>query len=283
MKIRMQTKWPLSNPSRATKLERVFDGLGINVSSAGFHDLPQFISAESNNPNILQSYAALIEAKAYTVEYLTDARRKIEIAVKALGDLVATDGRLGMCVHASSTLGRLLDEMGIWNYVAKATLTITFPKASGIGKRYFWAIDERAMTAPHAIVVAPPFGIIDLTVRHQPYADNEAEYLPSTVLADRFEIAAWHAEDLMNKALISELQRRRILVPDFLKKQCPSMWSAMQTIGSPARQLQIEQVQLKYVMTGVGGYSEKLREIEGYAPHGVRPGRILEEMILPKL
>lgn len=278
-----QTKWPLSNSARAGKLERLFAGIGVDASSPGIHDSPAFLAAERENPNILQDLAALVEVRTYSEEYLVQARAKIEVAAMALGNLVAADGSLGACVHASGTLGRLLDELGVWNYVAKATLTMTFPKNSGIGKRYFWAVDELRTTAPHAIVVAPPFGIIDLTIKHQPYTGNEATYLPDTVLASQFKVGSWHAEDLLDTALVHELQRRRILVPDFLKQECPSMWRAMQTISSPARMAQIGTVLLKYVITGVGGFTEKLRDIEGYAPHGMQPGRILDELIAPKL
>lgn len=72
-------------------------------------------------------------------------------------------------------------------------------------------------------------------------------------------------------------------MPDYLKRECPSMWAAMQTIGAPARTVRVNDVQLKYVVTGVGGFTEKLHNIEGYAPHGVHSGRILDEMIVPRL
>jgi len=274
--------WPLSNPGRLTKLERTFAQLGIDVTEPGFHDSPAFLSAERENPNILQDMAAFVESKAYSEDYLAAAREKISISAKILAEQIALDGRLGACVDASATLSRILDALGVWNYVSKATLTMTFPKESRIGKRFFWAFDDLQTAAPHAVVVAPPFGIIDITVKHQPYKGNEAAYLPDLVLADHFDSVPWHAEDLANSEFIRELQRRKIPFPNYIKRYAPSMARAMDILGSPGRLVRTESTQLKYVMTGMGGYTETLEHI-AYTPNGIQPHRILKEMIIPRL
>ena len=39
-------------------------------------------------------------------------------------------------------------------------------------------LDEGSFAAPHATVVAPPFGIVEVTVRHQVYEGTECDDLP---------------------------------------------------------------------------------------------------------
>lgn len=78
----------------------------------------------------------------------------------------------------------MLDRLNIWNYVAKATLTITFGTGSH-EPQYFWVLDEGNFVASHAIVVALPFGVVDVTVKHQPYPPNVAALVPDVVVADQ--------------------------------------------------------------------------------------------------
>ena len=71
----------------------------------------------------------------------------------------------------------VIDRLGVWHYVVKATLTITFVTRSGITDRYFWSFDGGSFAAPHARVVAPSFGIVDVTVRPQVYEGSEGTHL----------------------------------------------------------------------------------------------------------
>lgn len=159
-------KWRLSNLSKEKQLKRAFGNRGIDPSQVAFYDSPIFRAHEDQDPRILNTYAEHVEAKEYSAEYLLSAHKKIEAVAHAVGAAIRRDGRQGACVDASMMIGRMLDRLGVWNYVAKATLTIEFPDRSGIDPIYFPDMDPtRQFAAAHMIVVAPPFGIIDVTFK----------------------------------------------------------------------------------------------------------------------
>ena len=272
--------WPLSNEQEHCRLERAFYTRAIPVDVPGFYDHPNFLTQEQKDPRFLELYARYVEARSYDEEYLSAAIKKIDVAASALNSAIAADGRLGACVDASGMLGRMLDRLGVWNYVAKATLTIDFPEGTGLETRYFWSFDEGEFVAPHAIVVAPPFGIVDVTVRHQAYEGNEAEYLPSIVLANEWQSVKWTPEDLANHEILARLRASKISFDSFLQHRNPSMADVMRTL--PPRAIKAGDTILKYVVVAVGGTIEPLEGITGYKPAGRTALQIFKEDIEPQ-
>ena len=273
--------WSLSNAADEQTLLTFFQAKSIDCNSPGFLDSPAFLKAERDNPRILESYAHFIEARAYSEEYLVDAGVKIAIAAEAVWVTVEKDGRQGACVDASGMLGRMLDKLGIWNYVAKATLTIDYPPESKLSPSHFWGFDNGSFVAPHAIVIAPPYGIIDVTVRHQAYKNQQERFLPPAILASSFEEAEWTPEDLACDDLRAYLQAKRIQFRDFVSAQRPGMLQVMHTL--PPRKAAINGTAVKYVVIAVGGTLEQLEEITGYKPSGKTALEIFQVEVLPKV
>ena len=271
--------WPLSNERECRRLEREFSKQNIPFDTPGFYDHPTFLTHEQQDPQFLELYARYVEARPYDAGYLADAAAKIGIAANALALAVEADGRLGACVDASGMLGRMLDRLGIWNYVAKATLTITFPPDSGITDRYFWTFDQGNFAAPHAIVVAPPFGIVDVTIRHQDYEASEGDHLPPLVLAREWTPAKWTPEDLANFEILAALALQGASFDAFLRRYKPSMKDVMRAL--PPRQIKWGDTLLKYVVVAVGGTIEALEGITGYKPSGRTALQIFEQDISP--
>lgn len=275
----MTTTWPLGNEARAIALTAKFQKLGIDSTVPGFCDSPKFLRSERTDPRIMESYAELVEAQAYSSEYLAAARQKIELVAEAVRLAVKNDGRLGACVDASGMIGRMLDKLGIWNYVAKATLTITYPVAARITPNYFWALDTGEFTAPHAIVIAPPFGVIDVTLRYQHYRGNETSYIPEIVLASEFAREKWAPEDLASDDLRSYLKSRNANVLDYLNADRPHVLEVMERL--PPRGLMAGEIKLKYVVVAIGGFIEQLHDIAGYKPGGRTARQIFEQDVAP--
>jgi len=274
-------KWSLSNAGREQELRANFQKLSIDCDAPGFLDSAAFLKAERANPRILEAYAEFIETRTYSKEYLADAGEKIEIAAEAVRAAVEKDGRQGACIDASGMLGRMLDKLGIWNYVAKATLTINYPEKSKLSPTHFWEFDEGQFAAPHAIVVAPPFGAIDVTVRHQGYSNHEERYLPPAVLATVFEDAGWNAEDLASQKMRVYLQVRGMAFHDFVATQRPGLLQVINTLRP--RKIVVNGTSLKYVVVAVGGTIEQLDDITGYKPSGRTAKQIFIEDVLPKV
>jgi hypothetical protein len=273
--------WTLSNQTTQQELERIFTRDGVGFDAAGFCDTPGFLEREQRDPRYLELYARYVEARAYDAAYLDDARQKITAVAEGVRAAVEADGRQGACVDASGMIGRMLDRLGIWNYVAKSTLTIDFPAAAGLSPRYFWSFDHGKFAAPHAFVIAPPFYVVDVTARYQGYDSRRAALVPARVLADTFEAARWQPEDLANHDLLEELHRRRIPFDVFLARQNPGMVTMLAQL--PTRLVRSEGTSLKYAIVAVGGYIEPLEDITGYRPGGRTALQIFEQDVLPAL
>jgi hypothetical protein len=273
--------WVLSNEQTQRDLERSFERDGVSFSDAGFYDSPEFLVQERRNARYLELYARYVEARTYDEAYLADAEGKVSVVADAVRAAVETDGRLGACVDASGMIGRMLDRGGVCNYGANATLTIDFPEATGLSPRYFWAFDHGQFAAPHAVVIAPPYYVVDATVKYQPYDARRDALVPSIVLADTFQRAQWSPEDLANHDLLEELERHRLRFEDFLSRQNPGMAAVVEQL--PTRVVMHGQTQLKYAVVAVGGTVEPLEGITGYQPSGRTALTIFEEDVLPRL
>lgn len=183
-------------------LERAFMTRSIDFSHSGFCDSEPFLRAERLDARFLEAYARYVEVRTYDDLYLLGARKKVDIVAEAVRSAVASDGHSGACVHASGMVGRMLDRLKVWNYVAKVTLTITFG-TTGHAPEYFWVLDEGDFVASHAIVVAPPYGVVDVTVQQQPYPPDKRALLPKIVVDDHLERATWAPDDLANPQVLS--------------------------------------------------------------------------------
>jgi len=273
--------WDLSNQATQQDLERIFTRDGVGFDASGFCDTPEFLACEQRDPRYLELYARYVEAKAYDATYLAEARQKITTVAGAVRAAVEADGRLGACVDASMMIGRMLDRLSVWNYVAKSTLTIDFPATSGLSSRYFWAFNHSQVAAPHAIVVAPPFYVVDVTVRYQGYDSRRAALVPARVLADTFEAARWQPEDIAPHDLLDELRRQRMRFDVLLAQQNPDMASVLTQL--PTRLVRWDGTSLKYAVVAVGGSIEPLEGITGYCPGGRTALQIFEQDVLPAL
>jgi hypothetical protein len=272
--------WSLSDLSAQKKLERAFRNRSIDFSHPGFCDDEPFLAAERLDARFLETYARYVEVRKYDDSYLTSARKKIEVVAEAVRSAVASDGRSGACVDASGMVARMLDRLAIWNYVAKVTLTITFG-SSGFEPEYFWVLDEGNFVASHAIVVAPPFGVIDVTIKQQPYPPDKRTLLPEILLADQLEPSTWAPEDLANSLLLSALRVAGIRFEEYLNSAYPQMLDVMSAL--PARLVRLGGVALKYIPVAVGGFVEQLEELTGYKPCGRTATDIFQTDVLPKL
>ncbi|MEZ0506046.1 hypothetical protein ACAW49_00075 [Pseudomonas sp. Env-44] len=273
--------WKLSNAALEKKLEKLFEKDGIDFSNPGFYDEPNFLKKEQRDPRYLENYACYVEARSYDAVYLTEAKRKIDVAVQVLFEAVKKDGRLGACVDVSGMLGRMLDRLGVWNYVATTTLTIDFPARAERPPQYFWTFDTGSFTAAHAIVVAPPYCIVDVTAALQAYERPVRDFLPGFVVSETFTSASWKPEDLMNHKMLRSVPSQFGNFDAFLKITNPQMLSVMEAL--PARQVSQGETSLKYVIVAVGGTIEPLEGVVGYKPNGRTALTIFNQDILPRV
>jgi len=277
----MSTIWATTNNKQNQEIRKYFSKHHIDFSCPGFCDSPEFLSVEQKHPKILEDYARYIDTQKYSEAYIHNARKKIEVVSSVVRQAVEIDGRLGACVDASGIIGRMLDELGVWNYVPKVTLTVEFPAVSNISTRYFWVLDEGEFTASHAVVVAPPFGLIDVTIKHQHYSSGEKNYLPELVLCDKYRMDKWEPEDIANGELRQYLRNKKIGFKHFLKINFPHLLNVMNNF--PAKSITMGGTKIKYVTVAIGGFQDKLPDITGYKPCGRTALDWFNNDVIPKL
>ena len=205
------------------RLTADFTANGIPIDKPGFYDHPQFIAIEKSFPIYLNNYARFVQQRSYDGFYLDRARREIPIIANALHRELLSDGRQGACVDASAALSRILEKEGYWNFVVKGSLTITFASTSRIPNRYFWSVDQGDFVAGHAWVFAPPFKVLDITIRQQGHTRHEREYLPDSVLAESPSRSKPAVADIISPTLRSHLRGAGVLEKNQLKYVNPRM------------------------------------------------------------
>lgn len=275
--------WPLTNPKEQARLEGQFQKLGIDFSKPGFHDSAAFLAVERVRPEILDDYARYVEVRTYSEAELQTAQRKIEVAAGVVSAAVKADGRHGLCVTASGVLSRMLDELGVWNFCVKGTMTVTFPPAvSGI-KQCFYALDAGTFEAPHAFVVAPPFLVIDASVSAQSYpSDPMRACLPPLIMQRDFIPYRWKDDDIASP-LVRMTRLAGTSVKRYLQTNNPLMLKRMDEF--PARLAVYPGGNCAYVVTAIGGYAEKLADLTSVHTLlvGKQPIELFETQVLPQL
>lgn len=160
------------------EIEKIFTKMQIPYEAPGFYDHPNFLKEERKNSQFLEIYAAYVYKRQYSDEYLKYAKSTILKISEIFSQALQRNNRLGACIDASNTVSRILDRFGIWNFVIKGCLTMKFPSEANIPDASFWQIDVGKYEAAHAWLFCPPFNVLDLTIKHQPYTLEEAKYLP---------------------------------------------------------------------------------------------------------
>jgi hypothetical protein len=155
----------------------------IPTSEQGFYDHPCFVGIEGSNPNYLNHYAAFVAKQPYTQEYLTRAQEVIEKVASLLHKELLSNSRLGACIDISQILSRILEKEGIWNCLIKGSLTISFPPETNILPLFCWSLSKKEISAGHAWIFAPPYTVVDISIKQQPYDKMENYYIPETILS----------------------------------------------------------------------------------------------------
>jgi len=262
-------------------IENDFIKNNIPFNMPGFYDHQNFLKIEQANPQYLNNYARYVQLKSYNDKYIERARKEIPIIVQELYKELLHDGRQGACVDMSGVLSRILEREGFWNFALKGSLTITFPKGSDIEKRYFWSVDQGNFVAGHAWVFAPPFFVIDITLKQQQYIENESKYLPKYVLSEESKVIAPEVEDIISPEMRAYLKSNGVSKNKQLETVNPVMVKFLETFNT--YHIKEEDTLLKYIPVAVGASDCPLEEMVGISLEGKSAFQIYKETVLPEL
>jgi hypothetical protein len=264
------------------ELQDGFRHFGVPTDNPGFYDHPSFLALEQRNPELLNLYAAFVAKRHYTREYLDHASAVISRASELLHRELVRHGRLGACVDISGILSRILDREQIWNCGIKGSLTITFPLDSGLEPHYFWSCDHGQFTAGHAWLFAPPFTVVDISVKQQPYEELEASYVPNTVLSLDTQPVEVSVEDIVSPTARTEMWQQGIPPSGHLEagaRYIPSIFQTITPIAVPG----LMGASLKYSPVAVHASDGTFEEMRNMVFDGLSPWEVYVQRIQPFL
>jgi hypothetical protein len=263
-----------------TELQQTFDQLGIGTTRPGFYDEPGFLRAERQDRRFLKKYAQYIEALPFEEQYLLRARRTALEVADYLFDELKRDGRQGACIDISGTATRMLDQEGVWSYMAFGSVIVEFPAQSRLGKKYFRPIvhpDNPAKTG-HAWLRVPPFKVLDISLPLQPYPPAAASYLRRYIATEVVAPApVTTASDLMEDAFVALFIRRNRRRPSMndLPQVAPGAREFMAEFS--AFELTTDGCRVRYVPTGMSAMETPLPGMRNLCLSGKYPAELYRE------
>ncbi|AUX46390.1 uncharacterized protein SOCE26_078960 [Sorangium cellulosum] len=255
-------------------LHERFRLLGIDFSKPGFYDSPQFRAAEANDGAFLEKYAAYVENRLVLPDEAARVRSIVPKTAQFLFDALVQDGRLAACVDASQVLSRFLEAQGVWNYIVKGALTVSFAPDTGLSPVHMAPImmkGNRAVTG-HAWVCAPPYRVVDVTVALQPYSDAQRAVLGNFFICEEAPPRAnVEANDLFDAECVAFYKQQRGSAPTIrdLLEFSPNILNQVQRFG--VFSIEHGPVRLKYVGTSTTAPDLPLEEMACLSLSGRRP------------
>ena len=265
---------------KAADLENIFQRFHIDYKKPGFYDSQEFLFQEQRDHSFLEKYAEYVNVQTYPSTYLDRASREIPFIAQLLHQELIKDGRLGACVDVSMVLSRILEREGFWNYTTKGSLTITFPKNSGLEKKYFWTVDNGEHSAGHSWVVAPPFTVIDLTLKQQPYKQNEQKLVSDYICSEQKIEASIDEIDVISPSILLDAEMQGF-TGNKLKFVSTNFLNISERF--PALQIEKENNFYKYVTVAISASEDPLETITTLKLSNRIGIEIYNDLILPEL
>lgn len=256
-----------ANQSAPPSLPEQLRRLGIDVSTPGFYDTPAFRRAEQVDASFLGKYADFVDRRPMSPEEVRHARAVVPSAARFLFERLARAQQLGACVNASMALSRFLERLGVWSYVVKGALTVSFAEGAGLPPVHIAPIRRKGSTpagvfAGHAWVCAPPFRVVDVTAALQrPYSPAARAVLGDFfVAAESVQPASPEAIDLFDPECVAMFRRARGSDPTLrdVASQIPRLIEQVERYGAFA--VDRGRARLKYVGYGMTAPSELLED-----------------------
>ncbi|MCU1500627.1 MAG: hypothetical protein JWM47_4580 [Acidimicrobiales bacterium] len=262
------------------EIQRDFLDAGIDVLAPGFYDDPAFSQRESVNPAYLNNYARFVRGRQYSAAYLERAEQVILAVGEILEGELVKEGREGACVDLNMVFSRILDKEGVWNHIVSGSLTVESPSGRLAG---FPSLDFGDFVAGHAWLYAPPFDVVDLTIRQQPYDSPRTKgLLPPTIFEKVVAPFRIKPTDVCSKALLRMLAAEQGIPND----------NAIFTLEPHLREffplfpnnlVKRELMAFRYVPVAVSASDAPLEKIVNFPMNGRFAAQIYDELVKPVL
>ncbi|MBS0503643.1 hypothetical protein ACQKJZ_01510 [Sphingomonas sp. NPDC019816] len=253
-------------------------GLGIDTTQFGFFDQPAFAAEEGRDGTFLDQYALWVQSRPRTTEYDERVRAIVPRLAEFLADLFERESMQRSCVHVSSMMQRILDRLGVWSFGLKGSMIAEVASADlWRGQSMCDLSDFPGAELGHAWVVAPPFMIVDGTVRLQnPAGDPMNRYTPAIVAVEHTTMVKPTVDDVVSAQLRARIARDEGREdPQLHHRLVPNLKDFSRNF--PSSEIRYGELVLRYVPAGVrisdvgleqiNGAGEKLRGDEVWNDH----------------
>ena len=264
--------------------EQRLHALGIDTARPGFYDDEVFVREERLDPNFLENYARLVRERKYDATYLVRARRTISFVASELAAVFAERDLQRACLMGAMVLSRMLEQAGIWNAVVQGGFAARLVGVEGSG-RYFHVFTPpiaAGTVRAHAWVFAPPFYVVDITAKLQPWdLPDLAANIPTVVLIKEPAALPPKLEVIVDPDVFLEHRRRgqRFTLQTLFQKM-PTYRAFISDF--PGAELRTSRVLIDYQPTNSGAPDSPFDEM-GDDTISFRPREIWETKIKPRL
>ncbi len=270
--------------SDLSALEQDFTNRNIAFTRPGFCDDPPFRAAERTDPHYLDRYAAYVAKRPYDGDYLARAKETIARAASLLHEELVAHGRRGACVDISGILLRMLEEEDVWSCCIKGSLTISFPPQYGSPPRHYYSVDHGndEAVAGHMWLYAPPYRVVDITVKQQPYDASDLVYIPEVVLAESGEPGYADPMEVLSPSVRAALSRRGVPPNhqlEYIARHVPEIFDSFPVFSVEG----LRGARLKYTPVATAVPEEKLSGIGNMSFGGLSPLALYQSKFAGKL
>lgn len=238
--------------------------LGIDTTRFGFYDQPAFLAAERHDVAFLEQYAQWVQTRPRTADYDARVREIVPRLAEFLADLFEREDMQRSCVHVSSMMPRILDRLGVWSFGQKGSMIAQVAREDlWRGQSICDIPDFPGAELGHSWVVAPPFVIVDGTIRLQnPAGDPMNAFTPPIVAVEDAPLIKPTMDDVVSAEMQAFHQGREGRLDSQLHHR---LLPLLKTFGSafPSREVRFGELVLRYVPAGVRISDVGLEEING--------------------
>jgi len=184
-------------------------GVGIDTTQFGFYDQPAFAAEEGRDGSFLDQYALWVQSRPRSAEYDERVRAIVPRLAEFLAELFEREDMHRSCVHVSSMMPRILDRLGVWSFGLKGSMIAEVASEDlWRGQSMCDLSDFPGAELGHAWVVAPPFMIVDGTIRLQnPPGDPMNAFTPPIVAAEHVTMVKPTVGDVVSAQLRAQIAR----------------------------------------------------------------------------
>lgn len=267
------------------RLAREFAEADISTERPGFYEDIQFIRREHKDPTYLDNYARFVQWQPYHAAYLDKVDRVVHVVVAEMQLALRLGKMTDAYAEAPLVMSRILEREGVWNYVVRGALSVTFPSGSGFEPVSFWAVDGDCAAAADVgcqWVCAPPFQVIDLAVGVLKYPCPVAHLLPRVIVANDAKEADSDAAEILAPKAIESIRREGLSLEEELTRRAPGFRDQFAP-DFPAQLIRCEDTLFKYVPVAVVAPEASLEDFKGFTSKGRTAVQFYDEDIRPRL